>query len=180
MSIKTRTLLLLAIPFSLLACNHLSETLQIDEETSRNFNQQFSGEHTTLAKCVINKLRSDGKRALHYLHFKHREFLDREASEVIALDTRYLSNIYPAYAPSNPDAVQISGGLYTEFVETVSYKTRGADEKSQMAFNFSLLLEKSDYASTTASLSGDYYTGEIGWKILESCASATSEQLPTP
>lgn len=135
---KILTLLSLTIPFSLVACSHLPETLQISEETPQDFNQQFSGEHTALAKCAINKLRSDGKRALHYLHFKHREFSDREASEILALDTRYLSNVYPAYAPSNPDAVQISGGLYTE---TLSYEAR-ASEKSQTAFTFSLLLEK--------------------------------------
>ena len=176
---KIRTLLFLIIPFSLVACGHLPETLQTSEETPRNFNQHFSGEHTALAKCVINKLRSDGKRALHYLHFKQREFSDREASEILALDTRYLSNVYPAYAPSNPDAVQISGGLYTEITETLSYEAR-ASEKNQMAFTFSLLLEKNDYASTTATLEGDHYTGEIGWKILESCASVTSEQPPTP
>lgn len=176
---KIRTLLSLTIPFSLIACSHFPETLQTSEETSRNFNQQFSGEHKALAKCVINKLRSDGKRALHYLHFKHREFSDREASEILALDTRYLSNVYPAYAPSNPDAVQISGGFYTESIETYSHEAR-LNERNQMAFTFSLVLERSDYASTTATLDGDRYTGEIGWKILESCASVTSEQPPTP
>ncbi|GKS68170.1 hypothetical protein W03_01740 [Nitrosomonas sp. PY1] len=174
-----RTLSFFIILFSLGACNHLPEALKASRETPQNFNQQFPGEHSVLAKCTVNKLRSDGNRALYYLHFKYREFSDREASEIVALDTRYLSNIYPAYAPSNPDAVQISGGFYTESIETYSHEAR-LNERSQMAFVFSLVLEKSDYASTAATLDGDLYAGEVGWKVLESCALVASEQPPTP
>ena len=157
---KIRTLLSLTIPFSLIACSNISETLKTDrevEQTPQSFNQQFSGEHAALAKCVVTKLQSDGKRALNDLQFKHKQFSDKEASEVLALDTRYLSNVYPAYAPSNPDAV-----------------------KTTRDFTFSILLEKNDYASVMATLDGDRYTGQMAWKILEFCAKTISEQPATP
>lgn len=174
-----RTLLTLTLSFSLIACSNISETLKTDrevEQTPQSFNQQFSGEHAALAKCVVTKLQSDGKRALNDLQFKHKQFSDKEASEVLALDTRYLSNVYPAYAPSNPDAVKTTGDLNSEMLSS----EESAVEKKQMAYTFSILLEKNDYALVMATLDGDRYTGAIGWKILESCAKAISEQPANP
>ena len=55
-----------------------------------------------------------------------------------------------------------------------------AVEKKQMAYTFSILLEKNDYASVMATLDGDRYTGQMAWKILEFCAKTISEQPATP
>lgn len=170
---KLRTLLPLSITFSLIACSTISETFKTDGEVAQapqSFNQQFSGEHAALAKCVVTKLQSDGKRALNDLQFKHKQFSDKEASEVMAMDTRYLTNVYPAYAPSNPDAVKTIGDLHSETITS----DQSSAEKKQMAYTFSILLEKNDYGSVMATLDGDRYTGQMAWNTLESCAGATT------
>ena len=170
---KLRTLLLFSITFSLIACSTISETLKTDreiEQAPQAFNQQFSGEHVALAKCVVTKLQSDGKRALNDLQFRHKQFSDKEASEVMAVDTRYLANVYPAYAPSNPDAVNTIGDLNSEMITS----DQSTAEKKQMAYTFSILLERNDYGSVMATLDGDRYTWQMAWKTLEFCAAATT------
>ncbi|SFE90520.1 hypothetical protein [Nitrosomonas sp. Nm166] len=137
------------------------------KEKNQLYEEKLAGEHSLLAGCVVDKLRSDGRWPMRILQFRNRKYLDVDASEIHAFDTRYLRNIYPAYSPLNPDAVLI----YTEpTVETLPYADRTMGNASVYAF--ALMLKKIDEVTVNATLRGDEYVGTMAWKILQSCANA--------
>ena len=137
------------------------------KEKPQLYEENLVGEHSLLASCVVDKLRSDGRMPMRILQFRNRKYSDVDASEIHAFDTRYLRNIYPAYSPLNPDAVLID----TEpTVEILSYADRTTENASVYAF--ALMLKKIDEVTVNATLKGDEYVGAMAWKILQSCANA--------
>lgn len=152
--------------FVLAACANLNGAT---DKAQRN-EEQFAGEHATLAACVVAKLQSDGRSFLRPLQFKNRQYPDMHASEIHAYDTRYLRNAIATYAPSNPDAILIYGN---PALEIQSAAQRNDNDKPVYAF--ALLLQQADDAKVTASLRGDSFFANIAWKIVESCAATTAK-----
>lgn len=157
-------LVFLAVSF-LSACAHLIGS----KEKPQWYEETLAGEHAVLASCVINKLQSDGRSFMHILQFRNRRYSDIDASEIAALDTRYLRNMVATYAPTNPDAVLIYAGTATE---TLPYAHRNANNES--AYAFALMLKKIDDTTVNATLKGDRYFGDIAWKILQTCVTSTT------
>lgn len=160
-----RILLVLFTVSCLSACAHLIDP----KEKPQWYEEKFAGEHTVLASCVINKLQSDGRSFMHILQFRNRRYSDIDASEIHALDTRYLRNMVATYAPTNPDAVLIYAGTATE---TLPYANRNTDNES--AYAFALMLKKIDDTTVNATLKGDQYFADIAWKILQTCVTSTT------
>lgn len=152
--------------FVLTACANLNGAT---DKAQRN-EEQFAGEHATLAACVVAKLQSDGRSFLRPLQFKNRQYPDMHASEIHAYDTRYLRSAIATYAPSNPDAILIYGN---PALEIQSAAQRNDNDKPVYAF--ALLLQQADDAKVTASLRGDSFFANIAWKIVESCVATTAK-----
>lgn len=150
--------------FFLSACAHLIDA----KEKPQRYEEALVGEHAVLASCVFNKLQLDSRSFMRILQFRNRRYSDIDASEIVALDTRYLRNTVATYAPTNPDAVPTYAGMATE---TLSYAHRNTDNESVYAF--ALMLKKIDDTTVNATLKGDRYFSDIAWKILQACVTST-------
>ncbi len=134
------------------------------------FEEKLAGEHATLAACVAGKLQSDGRSFMRMLQIRNRHYPDLETSEIHAYDTRYLHNVYAAYAPSNPDGIL----FYGEPVAEVSSAAQRA-ENDRSIYAFVLTLRKSDDKTVNATLKGEPFTGKIAWQILQRCTTSTNQ-----
>ena len=149
--------------FFIAACANLIDS----KEKPQLYEEKLAGEHSTLASCVVNKLQSDSRWFMRILQFRNRKYPDIGASEIYALDTRYLHNIYPSNSPSNPDAV-------LDYVdpnpEILPYAR--SNVYTGPVYAFVLMLKKIDTITVNATLKGDEYVGGIAWKILHSCVTS--------
>ncbi len=135
------------------------------QENPQLYEENFVGEHLVLANCLAGKLQSNSGWSLRTLQFKNRRYVDVDASEVFAFDTRYLPNIVAANSPSNPDAVIVD---VAPDVEVLQYAHRNIH--NEVAYTaFTILIQKTDDAMVIATLKGDRYLGGIAWKILKVC-----------
>lgn len=134
------------------------------------YEENFVGEHLVIANCLAGKLQSNSGWALRTLQFKNRRYVDVDASEVFAFDTRYLPNIVAAYSPANPDAVIVD---VVPDVEVLPYAHRNIHDEAVYTV-FAILIQKIDDAMVNATLRGDQYQGDIAWKILKGCVDAPS------
>lgn len=160
-----RALFVLFTALFLSACAHLIDST----EKPQWYEETLAGEHAVLADCVINKLQSDGRSFMRTLQFRNRRYSDIDASEIDALDTRYMRNMVATYAPSNPDAILIYAAAATE---TMPYAHRNTDNES--AYAFALMLKKIDDTTVNATLKGDRFFADIAWKILQTCVTSTA------
>ena len=160
-----KILLVFLTVFFLSACAHLIDSV----EKPQWYEEKIAGEYVALASCVFNKLQSDGRSFMRNLQFRNRRYSDIDASEIDALDVRYLRNMVATYAPNNPDAVPIYAGAATK---TLPYASRNTNHES--AYAFALMLKKIDDTTVNATLKGDRYFGDIAWKILQTCIASTA------
>jgi hypothetical protein len=151
--------------FFLSSCAHFVDS----KEKPQLYEERFAGEHSALANCVTDKLRTDSRSFMRVLLFRNRKYSDVEASEIHAFDTRYLRNIVATYSPTNPDAVLIYSRPITEILP---YARR--EDNNEPVYVFALMLKKIDDAVVDATLKGDQYLGGIAWKILQTCMTSTT------
>lgn len=152
--------------FLISACANLIDS----KEKPQLYEEKLAGEHSALASCVFSKLQLDSRSFMHILQFRNRQYPDVNASEILALDTRYLPNMVATYSPTNPDAVFIHGGPNPEILP---YAHRNKNHESVYAFV--LMLNKIDDTTVNATLKGDQYLGDIAWKMLQACIASQTK-----
>ena len=152
--------------FFISACANLIDS----KEKPQLYEEKLAGEHSVLASCVSSKLQSDSRSFMRMLQFRNRQYPDINASEILALDTRYLPNMVASYSPTNPDAVLI---YEDPTPEILPYAHRSKSNGSVYAFV--LMLKKIDDTAVNATLKGDQYLGDIAWKILQACAASQTK-----
>lgn len=157
-----KVLIVFLIVFFMPACASLIDS----KEKPQLYQKKLVGAHSVLASCVVNKLQSDGRSFMRILQFRNLSYSDMDASEIYALDTRYLQNLYPTNSPSNPDAVLEYADPNPEILPSTHSGIR-----SGSVYAFALLLKKIDDTTVNATLRGDQYVGSIAWNILLSCAA---------
>lgn len=160
--------MLLAV-FYLTGCVNLSGP----EVNIQLFEQDLNGKHAALAGCVAHQLQRDGRGVLRLLQIRNRQYPGIGTSEIYAYDTRYLRNVYAAYAPSNPDGILLYG---EPAVEVLPVSQR--DQSDQQASVFVLTLRQIDDDTVIASLKGDSLVGPVAWELLQRCS--TTVDFPQP
>lgn len=113
--------------FFISACANLIDS----KEKPQLYEEKVAGEHSVLASCVFSKLQLDSRSFMRLLQFRNRQYPDINASEILALDTRYLPNMVASYSPTNPDAVLI---YEDPTPEILPYAHRSKDNGSVYAF----------------------------------------------
>lgn len=152
--------------FFISACAHFIDS----KEKPQLYEEKLAGDHSALASCVFSKLQLDSRSFMRMLQFRSRQYPDVNASEILALDTRYLPNMIATYSPTNPDAVFIYGGPNPEILP-YAHRNKG----NESFYAFALMLKKIDDVAVNATLKGDQYLGDIAWKMLHACVASQAE-----
>jgi hypothetical protein len=126
---------------------------------------KFTGDHASLASCVINKLRSDTRWVINGLGYDVRRYPDIEATEVYAYPLGLLPGMYARNLPTNPDAV----GIYAAPVPKV--RAYAGSTYTGPDYSFLLMIKRTDNESVRATLRGNEYEGSIAWESLKACSS---------
>lgn len=161
-----KTLMVFFTVFLLSACANFIDS----KEKPQLYEEKLAGEHSALASCVFSKLQLDSRSFMRMLQFRNRQYPDVNASEILALDTRYLPNMVATYSPTNPDAVLIYGGPNPEILP-YAHRNKG----NESVYAFVLMLKKIDDTAVNATLKGDQYLGDIAWKMLQICATSQTK-----
>lgn len=140
------------------------------KEKPQRYEEKLAGEHSALASCVFSKLQLDSRSFMRMLQFRNRQYPDVNASEILALDTRYLPNMIATYSPTNPDAVLIYGGPNPEILP-YAHRNKG----NESVYAFVLMLKKMDDTTVDATLKGDQYLGDIAWRMLQACVASQAK-----
>lgn len=129
---------------------------------------KFTGNHASLASCVINKLRSDTRWVINGLGYEVRRYPDIDATEVYAYPLGSLPGTYARNLPTNPDAVGVYADPVPKVRNYVGSTYTGPD------YSFLLMIKRTDNESVRATLRGDEYEGSIAWENLKACSSSSS------
>lgn len=162
---KKKTITILA---SLLPAVLLSACMGVGVKESRQtLGAKFEGEHSALARCVVNELQSDSRWLIRALQYDIRMYPDIAATEIHAYAPSAMPGIYPRNSPDNPDAV-ISYGPPKPKVQ--AYKQDGGADKPHPGYSFVLMLKRSDPETVVATLSGEAYESNAAWQKLKACS----------
>lgn len=130
---------------------------------------KFDGEHSALARCVVNELQSDSRWIIRGLQYDVRKYPDLAATEIYAYAAGSLPGSYARNAPSNPDAV-IS--YAPPAAKTYPYKPNAvANEDVSPGYSFVLMIKRTDNATVFATMNGKRYEGDIAWGKLKDCST---------
>ena len=155
-----KTWILILTVLFLTACANLVDLT----EKPLIYEEKFTGNHSTLASCVVSRLHADTRSFMRILQFKYRQYPAIEASEIYAQDTRYMHNIYARTSPTNPDAVLD----YIDPNPEILPHAQGTVYTGPL-YAFVLMIRKIDDTTVSATLKGDQYTGGIAWQMMKTC-----------
>lgn len=126
----------------------------------------FTGDHTGLASCVIERLQADSRWPIRMLRFSSRVEPAGQVSTLYAYDARLLPGTFARNAPTNPDAVPDYSDPYPDmdFRDKHGFYTGPR-------YVFSLRIRQTGDASVTATLRGVTRAGDIAWERLQDCAT---------
>lgn len=127
---------------------------------------KFTGDHVSLARCVIDRLRSDTRWVINGLGYAVRRYPDIRATEVYAYPIGLTPGIYARNWPTNPDAV----GIYADPVPKVM--AYAGSTYTGPNYSFLLMIKRTDNESVLATLKGNEYEGNIAWEALKACSSS--------
>ena len=139
------------------------------KDTTQTYGAKFTGEHSTLARCVVAKLQSDSRWLITELGYDVRRYPDIRATEIYAYPFSALPGTYARNWPTNPDAVV----SYAPPVPKVhAYKQSvAAGSEGEPAYSFVLMIKRTDDATVFATLNGKKYQGDIAWEKLKTCSA---------
>jgi hypothetical protein len=140
------------------------------KEQSFTHGEKFSGNHTALARCTVDKLQSDSRWMIRTLQYQVFSYPEVAATEIYAYPEGALAGTYARNSPSNPDAV-IRYGLPTPMIHP-GRPGRDADKEVDRDYSFVLTLKRTDNATVFATVSGREYESGIAWDKLEDCSAS--------
>lgn len=139
------------------------------KEQTETYGGKFTGNHSALARCVINKLQSDSRWVIHALQFEVRRYPRIEATEVYAYPPGALPGTYARNSPGNPDAVVNYGPpkpkIYTSEPKADTSRDGSPD------YSFLLTIKRTDDETVVATLNGERYKSDIAWDKLKACSA---------
>ncbi|MBX3630407.1 MAG: hypothetical protein KF908_10975 [Nitrosomonas sp.] len=124
------------------------------------------GEHSQLARCLINRLSADSRTFMRIFHFKSRAYPAIAASEVHAYDTRFLPYVYASNSPQNPDGIRDYITHSPEIMHNIQ-NLIGAE----YIYGFAFTLQQTSENTVAIVLKGSSYVGGIAWEYLQQCAT---------
>ena len=133
------------------------------------YDSKFQGNHSSLARCVVDRLQADSRWVINSLQYKMWEYPDIEASEIYAHALHSLPEMYARISPTNPDAVINYSAPQPEIRAYAQSAYTGPE------YAFVLLLKRTDAATVLATLKGNKYEGRIAWENLQACASPVTK-----
>lgn len=129
---------------------------------------KFAGNHTALARCVVNELQSDSRWTVRALQYQVFSYPHIAATEIYAYPEGALTGTYARNSPSNPDAV-IRYGLPTPRIH--AGKSGSPNKEIDPDYSFVLTLKRTDNATVFATVSGRKYESGIAWGKLRACST---------
>ena len=130
------------------------------------YEEAVYGDHTALARCVINKLNADPRPLMQLYHYKFRIYPDIDTSQIYAYDTRFLPYIYASNSPENVDAVRDYISMAPEILPDVNNVI-----EAEYIYGFALTIKNTGNDRSKAAMKGNKYVSGIAWDYLQSCAS---------
>ncbi|SEL29413.1 hypothetical protein [Nitrosovibrio tenuis] len=139
------------------------------EEKTETYGAKFTGNHNTLARCVVNSLQSDSRWLIRGLQYDVRQYPGIEATEIYAYPSGSLPGTYARNSPENPDAV-ISYNPPVPVTHTFS-PAANYSRKAAPGYSFLLTLKRTDNSTVVATLAGKRYEARIAWEKLKACSA---------
>ena len=138
-------------------------------ETRQTYGAKFTGTHPVLAKCVLNKLRSDSRWLIRGLQYDVRTYRDIQATQIYAYPGNSLPGTYARNSPDNPDAVV----SYTAPQPSVHASRQETDTGEGLSpnYSFDLMVKRTDSETVFATLKGKKYESDAAWDALNACAT---------
>ncbi|MBA4143405.1 MAG: hypothetical protein H0X43_10490 [Nitrosospira sp.] len=138
------------------------------KETRETYGAKFTGEHSALARCVVDKLQSDSRWLIRALQYDIRRYPRIEATEIRAYAPGILPGIYPRNSPDNPDAVisYASPPHKVHVYKSDAQAGHGADPN----YSFLLMLKRTDPETVVATLNGKRHESGVAWEKLKACS----------
>ena len=127
------------------------------------------GEHSQLARCLVNHLSADSRTFMRIFHFRSRVYPAIAASEIHAYDTRFLPYVYASNSPQNPDGIR---DYITHSLE-VMHNTQNLIG-AEYIYGFAFTLRQTGENAVAVVLKGSPYVGGIAWAYLQQCATGTN------
>ncbi len=129
------------------------------------YDGKLQGNHSGLARCVVDRLQADTRWVIKSLQHKMWEYPDISASEIYAYALYSLPDMYARNSPTNPDAVIDYSAPQPEIRAYTQSAYTGPE------YAFLLLLKQTDATTVLATLKGNKYESRIAWENLQACAS---------
>lgn len=136
-------------------------------EKSQSYGAKFTGNRASLARCVINELRSDSRWIIRGLQYEVRSYQDVEATEIYAYPSGTLPGTYARNSINNPDAVfePLIPKVYAHKPDT------NAHGAASTGYAFIMTIKRTDSATVVATLNGKKYESDIAWDKLKACSA---------
>lgn len=140
------------------------------KEKTQTYGAKFTGNHSALARCIVDRLQSDSRWLISALQYEVWTYPDTEATEIYGYSLSVIPGIYARNSPTNPDAVGTYYGM--PIPKTHVYK-QNTDSRPDInpKYSFVLTLKRTDNATVFATLNGKSYEGGIAWEKLKACSA---------
>lgn len=155
---------LLATSCLLSAC----ATIGLKEKT-QTYGGKFTGNHSVLARCVVDRLQGDSRWVIRGLQYDVWTYPDIEATEIYGYSLSVVPGIYARNSPTNPDAVGTYYGM--PIPRTYVYRQSAGRPDINPNYSFVLTLKRTDNATVVATGSGKSYETGIAWEKLKACSA---------
>jgi hypothetical protein len=134
------------------------------------YEDNLVGNHSNLARCVVDRLQADSRWPIRMLRFSNRMYPEVNTSGVYAYDIRLLPGTYARNSPTNPDAVLEYSDPYPE--------VHFHDENDMYIgpdYVFALKIRRIDDTHVMATLRGNQHVGGIAWESLQACSVSRAQ-----
>jgi len=142
------------------------------KEKTQTYGGKFPGNHSALARCIVDRLQSDSRWLIIGLQYEVWTYPDVEASELYAYSLNEVPGIYARNSPTNPDAVGTYYGMPIPKIH-VYRKNSGSRPDINPNYSFFLTLKRTDNATVVATLTGKKYESDVAWEKLKACSGGS-------